>query len=385
MIYLNVENIEGGIYMNKDRLVNQFLDFVKIPSPSGKEGKFSLVLKEEMEKMGFEVVVDREAGVRANSDAGNLIGYLKGNREGVEPIMFCAHMDTVTPCENIEPVIGEDGVIRSKGDTILSGDDKGGIVAILEGIRHLQENNIPHGDIEVVFTIYEEGGLFGAKYLDYSLIKSKMAFILDSGGPVGGVVVQGPAQSQIKAKFHGKAAHAGLSPEKGISAIQVASRAIDGMNLLRIDEETTANIGTIKGGAATNIVADYTEVEFEARSLNQDKLDTQVQHMVDTIEKAATDFGAKVDLDVHLNYPSFKLELDEPVLKVVEKAMNKMNLEYDPMSTGGGSDTNIFNGNGVKAVTLAIGMYNAHGVDEYISIEDLVKSAELVVSIAESI
>lgn len=370
--------------MNKDRLVSQFLDFVKIPSPSGKEGNFAKVLKDEMEKIGFEVIVDREAGIKAGSDAGNLIGYLKGTKD-VEPIMFCAHMDTVTPCENIEPIIGEDALIRSKGNTILSGDDKGGVVAILEGIRHLKENNIPHGDIEVVFTIYEEGGLFGAKYLDYSKVKSKMAFVLDSGGPVGGVIVQGPAQSQIHAKFHGKAAHAGLSPEKGISAIQVASRAIDRMTLLRIDEETTANIGIIKGGAATNIVADYTELEFEARSLNEAKLDKQVKHMVDTIEKAATDFGSTVDLDVNLNYPSFKLDLDEPILRIIEEAMGKIDIKYDPTSTGGGSDTNIFNGNGVKAATLAIGMYNAHSVDEYIAIADLVKSAELVASIAETV
>lgn len=369
--------------MNKDRIVSQFLEFVQISSPSGKEGNFAKLLKEEMEKLGLEVVVDREAGVKANSDAGNLIGYLKGTKD-VEPIMFCAHMDTVTPCENIEPVI-EDGIIKSKGNTILSGDDKGGIVAILEGIRHLKENNIPHGDIEVVFTIFEEGGLFGAKYLDYSLVKSKMAFILDSGGNVGQVIVQGPAQSQIHAKFHGKAAHAGLSPEKGISAIQVAARAIDRMNLLRIDEETTANIGIIKGGSATNIVADYAELEFEARSLNQEKLDKQVQHMVETLEKAAEDFGATVDIDAKLNYPSFKLDMEEPVLKIVEKAMNKVNVTYEPTSTGGGSDTNIFNGNGIKATNLAIGMFNAHSVDEYIAVDDLVKAAELVAAIAESV
>lgn len=369
--------------MDKNRLISQFLDFVRISSPSGKEGNFAKVLKEEMEKLGLEVIVDREAGIKAGSDAGNLIGYLKGTKD-VEPIMLCAHMDTVTPCENIEPII-EDGIIRSKGDTILSADDKSGIVAILEGIRHIKENNIPHGDIEVVFTIFEEGGLFGAKYLDYSKIKSKMGFIFDSGGNIGGVNVQGPAQVQIHAKFHGKAAHAGLNPEKGVSAIQVASRAIDRMTLLRIDEETTANIGLIKGGSATNIVADYAELEFEARSLNQDKLDKQVAHMVEVMEKAAVDFGAKVVLDVKTNYPPFALEKDEPILKIIEKAMNKLDIPYDPKPTGGGSDTNIFNGKEIKAATLGVGMYNAHSVEEYIAVEDLVKSAELVVSIIESV
>ncbi len=369
--------------MNKDRLISQFLDYVKIPSPSSKEGNFAKVLKKDMEELGFEVYFDREAGIKAGSDAGNLIGYLKGTKD-VEPIILAAHMDTVTPCENIEPII-EDGIIKSKGNTILSGDDKGGIVAILEGIRHIKENNIPHGDIEVVFTIYEEGGLFGAKYLDYSKVKSKMAFIFDSGGPMGIVNVQGPAQVQIKAKFHGKAAHAGLSPEKGISAIQVASRAIDNMTLLRIDEETTANIGLIKGGSATNIVADYAELEFEARSLNQEKLDKQVAHMVEAMEKAANDFGAKVDLDVHTNYPTYALDKNDKILKILEEAMGKINIPYTPEPTGGGSDTNIFNDNGIKAATLSIGMYNAHSIEEYIAVEDLVKSTELVVSIVESI
>jgi len=368
--------------MDREFIVSQFLDYVKISSPSYKEGNFAHALRKDLEEIGFEVIVD-DAGVKANSDTGNLIGYLKGNKD-VESIMFCAHMDTVTPCVNIQPII-ENGIIKSSGNTILSADDKAGIIGILEGIRYIRENSIPHGDIEVVFTICEEVGLYGSKYLDYSKLKSKMLFVLDASGEIGGVNVQGPAQAQIHAKFHGKAAHAGLSPEKGINAIQVASRAIDGMNLLRIDEETTANVGTIKGGMATNIVADYAEVEFEARSLSEEKLNKQVKHMVYTISKAAKDFDAKVDITVENSYPTFKLDEDEPILKIVEKAMNKINIPYMPKATGGGSDTNIFNGKGLKAVTLGVGMFNAHSVDEYIAVNDIIKTAELVAAIVESI
>lgn len=368
--------------MNNDRLISQFLDYVKISSPSYKEGNFAHVLRKDLEEIGFEVMID-DAGEKSGSNTGNLIGYLRGNKD-VEPIMFCAHMDTVTPCDNIEPII-EDGVIKSSGNTILSADDKAGIVAILEGIRHIEENNIPHGDIEVVFTICEEVGLYGSKYLDYSRIKSKMLFVLDASGEIGGVNVQGPAQAQIHAKFHGKAAHAGLNPEKGINAIQVASRAIDSMNLLRIDEETTANVGIIKGGLATNIVADYVEVEFEARSLNEEKLNKQVKHMVYTLSKAAKDFDAKVDISVENSYPTFKLDKDEPILKIIEKAMNQVDIPYIPKPTGGGSDTNIFNGKGLKAATLGIGMFNAHSVDEYIAVNDIIKTAELVAAIIENI
>ena len=368
--------------MNNDRLITQFLDYVKIASPSAKEGNFAKILKEDMESIGFEVIVD-DAVPKANSDTGNLIGYLKGSKD-VDPIIFCAHMDTVTPCENIEPII-EDGIIKSAGNTILSADDKAGIVAILEGIRYIKENDIPHGDIELIFTICEETGLLGSKYLDYSKVNSKMAFILDSGGDVGEVIVQGPAQNQIFAEFHGVSAHAGLSPEKGISAIQVASRAIDRMTLLRIDEETTANVGTISGGAATNIVADHVLVELEARSLDMDKLNKQTQHMVDTIEEAAKDYKSKVDVRVENVYPVFTVAEDEPILQVIKKAMLKTNLEYQPGSTGGGSDTNIFNGKGISTVTLGIGMKNAHSVDECIAVDDIIKSAELVAGIIESI
>lgn len=368
--------------MIKENIISRFCDYVKIESPSYKEGNFAKVLKSELENLGFEVRFD-DAGTQSGSDTGNLIGYLKGTKD-VEPIMFCAHMDTVSPYENIEPVI-ENGIIKSAGNTILSADDKAGVVAIIEGIKHIKENNIEHGDIEVVFTICEEVGLYGSKFLDTSKLKSKMAFILDSSGDVGGVIVKGPAQTQIKAEFHGKAAHAGLSPEKGISAIQVASRAIDKMNLLRIDEETTANVGTIKGGTATNIVSDYVVVEFECRSLNQNKLEQQVKHMVDTIKNAAADYGSKVDINVEDSYTPFSVSKDDPILKVCENAMSKLNIPYNPRSTGGGSDTNILSGKGLSAVTLGIGLFNAHSVDEYIAVDDLIKLTELVSSIVQTI
>lgn len=368
--------------MNKDRIINRFFDYVKIYSPSYKEGEFAKRLKTDLEALGFDVYED-DAGEKSGSNSGNLIAHLKGDKD-VDPIMLCAHMDTVTPCKDIEPII-EDGIIKSKGNTILSADDKAGIVAILEAVKYVQENDIPHGDLEVVFTICEEVGLHGSKNLDYSKIKSKNAFILDSSGSIGEVIVRGPSQAQIRAKFHGKAAHAGLYPENGISAIEVAARAIDRMNLLRIDEETTANIGTIKGGMATNIVADYAEAEFEARSLDSEKLNQQVKHMVYTLSKAGKDFDSKVEIEVENVYPTFHLDEDHEILKVIKKAIENIGAKYHPTSTGGGSDTNVFNGKGINAITLAIGMVNAHGIDEYIAVDDLIKSTELVVSIIETV
>lgn len=368
--------------MNIDNIVSRFLKYVKIPSPSFKEEDFANILIKDLTELGFDVVTDN-SGEKVNSNANNIIGYLKGNKD-VESIILCSHMDTVTPCYGIEPVI-ENGVIKSSGNTILSADDKAGIVSIIEGIKYIKDNNIPHGDIEVLFTICEEVGLLGSKNLDYSKIKSKKAFVFDSSGDVGRVIVQGPAQTKIKAIYIGKAAHAGLSPELGVSAIQMASRAINNMKLLRIDEETTANVGTINGGSATNIVADSCEVVFECRSLNDNKINIQIEHMVESIEESANHFGGNVQIDVEHMYPSFNISNDNGILKVIKKAMENTNLIYEPNSTGGGSDSNIFNKNGIDAITLGIGLFNAHSTKECIRIEDLGKTTELVASIIQTI
>lgn len=368
--------------MNKERLIQTFLDLVKTDSLSKKERRIAIKLQEILEKIGFETFFD-DAHISAGSDTGNLIARLPGNKD-VPSIILGAHMDTVIPGESIKPQI-ENGIIKSDGTTILGADDKAGIAAIIEGIKYIKENRIPHGDIEVVFTICEEIGLLGAKFLDRSKIKSKYAFIFDSSGEVGSVIIKGPAETQINAKIIGKAAHAGLNPEKGISAIQVAAEAINNMQLLRIDEETTANIGIIKGGLATNIVCDLVETKLEARSLSKEKLTKQVDHMVSCFRKACDNFSAKLELDIEESYPEFSINKKDPILEVVESAMKRQGIDYNPKSTGGGSDTNILNGAGIKAVTLGIGMTNSHSTEEYITVESLVKTASLVAGIIQEI
>jgi tripeptide aminopeptidase len=368
--------------LQKERLVNEFIEMVQISSLSLKEKNFAENLSKRLQSLGLEVFIDN-AGEKCNGNTGNIIAKLKGNTSA-PTIMFSAHMDTVVPGENIKPQI-RDGYIYSDGTTVLGSDDKAGIAAILEAIRYIKENNMKHGDIELVFFIAEEGGLFGSKHLDYSKVESKMAFILDSGGPVGDVIVQGPSQMKIIADFKGKAAHAGVAPEKGINAIQVASRAINSMKLLRIDHETTANVGVITGGTATNIVTDAVNVKFEARSLNNDKLKAQSDHMVDCINRACEEFNTTCDLQVSLNYPAFTINNETPIAKLVTRAIESLGLTANLTSTGGGSDTNILNGNGIPAVTLAIGMSNVHTTAENIAIEDLVKSAELVAAIIQQV
>lgn len=366
--------------INKKRLIDEFIELVKIDSPSSKEGKVAQVLVKKLEEIGCEVIID-DAGVKAGGETGNVIATLKGNKEG-KTLLFSSHMDTVSPGIGIKPIIDEaKGIIKSDGTTVLGSDDKAGIAAILEGLRFIKENNIQHPDIQVVFSIWEEGGLFGAKYLDYSKINADFGFVLDSGGSPGEIIVQAPAQDAIKVKITGKPAHAGLAPEKGISSIMVAARAIENMNLLRIDEETTANIGIVNGGIATNIVMPELEIVAEARSLSEDKLDNQTNHMVETFKKAAQEFGAEIDIQVNRAYAPFTIEENDEIVQLAKRAFSNMNLESKTTSTGGGSDTNILNKNGIKAVNLGIGMKNAHTLEEYIAIEDLINSSIMVVEL----
>lgn len=368
--------------MNTDRMINEFMEMVKVSSLSLKEGKFASLLTEKLEALGFEVYIDK-AGELAGGDTGNVLGRLKGTLN-TKPLLFCAHMDTVVPGEGIKPVI-RDGIIYSDGTTILGGDDKAGIAAILEAVRYIQENNLPHGDIEVAFTICEEGGMHGAKNMDYQWLRSKLAFVLDSGGNVGSVIIQAPAQYKTITTIKGKAAHAGVSPESGISAIQVAARAIDNMKLLRIDEDTTANVGKISGGGATNIVCDCVEIAMEARSLVRSKVEAQAKHMLECIENACREYGAEHETTQYLNYAEINLQSDAEVVQLVEAAIRKIGLEPILKSTGGGSDTNVMSGKGLQAVTLGIGMSNVHTTSEYIAISDIEKSAELVAAIIQEV
>ncbi len=364
--------------INEKRLLERFLNYVQIDSPTKYEREFAEYIMKEMEKMGLEVHMD-DAGEKVGSNSGNVIGRLKGNTDG-EAILFSAHMDTVSPGKGIKPVI-KDGVIYSDGTTVLGGDDKAGIAAILEAIETVIEKDIPHGDIEVVFSIYEEGGLYGAKNLDYTKVKAKKGFVLDSGGNPGEIIIQGPAQNKIYAKFIGKEAHAGVAPENGISAIQMAAEAISNMKLLRIDEETTANIGVISGGEATNIVTKEVKIQGEARSLSDEKLQKQTEHMVKCCEEAAQKFGGRVEVEVDHSYGAFKVEEDAEIVQKVKEACRNIGLEPYTTSSGGGSDTNILNANGIVAVNLGIGERKPHTVEEHIHIKDLENAARLVLEI----
>lgn len=367
--------------INEERVLKEFIELVRIDSPTMHERAVADVLLRKLADLGLEVFEDN-AGEALHTDTGNIIGRLAGNVNSLPTVVFCAHMDTVEPGRGVQPVV-KDGVVYSAGDTILGSDDKAGIVAILELLRVLQEQKLPHGDIEVVFTVAEEVGLKGVQNLDFGLLKAKMGFVLDCSGSAGTIITRAPAQYRIVATVFGKAAHAGISPEEGINAILVASKAIAKMELGRIDEETTANIGIIEGGKATNIIPDMVNIEGETRSINPAKLEAQTALMCRILEETAAEHNASVRIVKEFLYPALKLTANDQVVQVAMTAARALNLEPQLVSTGGGSDANIFNDAGIPTANLGIGMCKVHSTDEYIPVRDLVLNARYLLEMMQ--
>ncbi|HQD71390.1 MAG TPA: M20/M25/M40 family metallo-hydrolase [Limnochordia bacterium] len=368
------------MHINRERLVNEFLTLVQIDSFAGEEREIADYLRRQLTELGLDVTED-DAGKTIGGSAGNIIAQLPG-RSDKPTIMFCAHMDRVAPGKGIKPVV-EDGIIRSDGTTILGADDAAGIAAILEALRVVKEAGVPHGSLEVVFTIAEEGGLFGAKALDRSRLKADFAYFLDSNDQVGAIINRAPSHQNLDFTFHGKAAHAGVSPELGINAIRIAAEAIASMNLGRIDHETTANAGVIHGGMATNIVPETCTVKCEARSLDPAKLKTQVDHMMAAAQNSAAKYESKVDIKLTDCYPAYTIPDSHPVIQLAAKACRAIGVNPLTKGTGGGSDANILNGKGLPSVVLGLNYKDAHSTGESMAVEDLVKVTELVVSIIE--
>lgn len=365
--------------VNKKRLVESFMELVKIDSISREERNLADLLVEKLEDLGLEVRID-QAGEKVKSNSGNIIALFRGDIKEATPIMFSAHMDTVIPGKNIKPIY--DGYrILSGGETILGADDKAAIAALLEALHIIKENNTPCGDIEIVFSICEEIGLLGAKNLDISRLNARMGFVLDSGGQVGEIINEAPSQNSLKIIIYGKSAHAGSKPEEGINAIQIAGFALSRMELGRLDEETTANIGIISGGKATNIIPDEVTLEGEVRSRNEEKLEKYTRKLKQIAEGTAQEFKAKAEVKINREYDCYHLSADSRVIKIAMKAAKDMGLQPEFRPSGGGSDANVYNKQGFPSVDLAIGMERVHTVDEYILVDNLMKTVEFILSI----
>lgn len=364
--------------VDREALVAEFCELVQIDSPSGSEGAIMAVLAAKLEALGLTTTRD-QAGEGIGAETGNLIAKLPATDPGRPVVMMNAHVDTVQPGQGIVPVVEAD-TIRSAGETVLGADDKAGVAVILAAVRQLLTAPFPHGEVQVVFTIAEEIGLYGAQYLDYSLLSPDYAFVLDGGAQVGEITVGAPSAKKMTWKVHGVAAHAGVHPERGTNAIQLAAQAIAAMHLGRLDEETTANIGHIEGGLARNIVPEYCEVWGEARSHDEDKLEAQVAHMGECFRSAAAAYPeGRVEEQIETSYRRFRLTEDDEVVRVAMTAAT--NLGHTPVLKigGGGSDANVFNERGIPAVICACGAQGAHSTAETAIISAMVSAVEWLV------
>ncbi|GAA3405398.1 M20/M25/M40 family metallo-hydrolase [Paenibacillus hodogayensis] len=372
--------------IQQNRLVEQFLQLVRIDSETKHEREISEALKTLFGgELGLDVVEDDTAAVTGHG-SGNLICTLEAtpDKAHLPAILFTCHMDTVTPGKGIKPRVDTDGYIRSDGTTILGSDDKAGIAAMIEAIRVLREQRISHGKLLFVITAGEESGLLGSRAMAERPsvpLKAKFGYALDSNGRVGQIAVAAPTQARIQITIKGRSAHAGVNPEDGVSAIQVASKAISRMPLGRIDFETTANIGSFAGGGATNIVCERVDIAAEARSREQAKLDRQLEAMKHACESAAQDMGATVEFISQVIYPAYKYDESAPVVQLAMKALEKIGRQPGTFHTGGGSDANMFNGMGIPTVNLAVGYENIHTTEEQMPISELTAVTELVVAI----
>lgn len=412
--------------MNADRLLSTFLELVAIESPSFHEAPLAARCARLLAEMGFSVELDGSAAV-TGSDAGNLIARLPGTAPG--RLGLSAHLDTVLPCAGIEVVravadgaeLGAayeaDGpeveVLRSAGETILSADDKAGVAAILEGVRATLESGAPRPDLVVLLTTCEEQSLLGSSALDPAALAwpaglpSACApvvaepagpgaaeaagergpagadgplpcYVLDADGRPGTIVTGAPCHWTMIARFRGRAAHAGVEPEAGVSAIALAAAAVSAMPLGRLDECTTANVGVVSGGSAVNVVPEACELAGECRSLRPERAEAQRAAMTAACEQAAAQGGGAVELAWTCDYPPVLFDDDAPVVTRAAAAARAAGLEPRLARTGGGADANVLGAKGACAVTLGIGMANFHSTGEFIAVRDLEDSARLV-------
>lgn len=354
----------------------------EIPSPSRQEQQIAELVRGELRALGADVTEDGAAAA-IPAGCGNIVGSFPATAAGGLRIALCAHLDTVPNNGPIEVKL-IDGFLTNHRDDILGGDNKSAVAAILEAVRRVVDEKRPHAGIDVVLTPCEEIGLQGAARFDPASIAATMAFVFDHIGPLGGIVCAAPSLRKIHATFVGRTAHAGIVPEQGRSAIEAAARAISRMPLGRIDPVTTANVGTVQGGTATNVVAERCTLLAEARSLDERALAQQVMAMLDAMTWAATE--AEVDLESRVvnEFTGYRLTEKDPQVRLARQALEACGLTPGLVETGGGSDTNAFLVNGLASVNLCNDMVDVHTADERIAVTSVERTVDVALALVEA-
>lgn len=366
--------IANTFQIQQQRLIETFVELIKINSPSFSEKTVCNYITNLLQKCRCDT------SIQDYGKSINLYGFKEGINKDIPTIILSAHMDTVQPTEGLTYRIDEEK-IKSTGNTILGADDKSAITQIIEAIRLIDENKIEHGDIEIILTSAEEKGLIGAKNLDFSRIKGKLAIVIDSSGPVGKLIIGAPTHLTYELNIIGKSAHAGIEPEKGINSIKVASEIISGLSDGRIDDSTTANIGYIHGGGETNVVPSEVKIRGEIRSHSEQTLNHLKNTFKETISNICEKHSAKYHFKENVEYESFQINKDDEFLSIVKSAYKDLGITPELAISGGGSDANIFNHKGIRAINISNGMQAVHTNDEFIMIDDLLKGTLVIIEI----
>jgi tripeptide aminopeptidase len=352
--------------------VDLFLELAALPTPPGEEDAAADVVLRYLRELGLEPDED---------GFGNVYARLEPTEEGA-PLFFCAHLDTVPPDGELRPVV-EDGVIRNAGGTILGGDNKAAVVQMLEGARRVLVENVPHAGIELVFTRQEEIGLYGAAAFDHTRLHARLGFVYDQQGSIGEIILGAPFAQGLEVTFRGQAAHAGMSPEEGRSAIQAAAKAIADLRLGRIDDETTANVGLISGGTAGNIVPELCSFVAEARSHDERKLSDLVQEMLDACAFAASETECELQTESRKSYRGYRFTKSDEVVSLAAAALGRCGHEVRYGLSGGAADANVFNERGLRCLNLTHGVHDFHSPDERIAVVDLEAMVDVTVALIE--
>ncbi len=371
-IKMRESQIDGLLF--KEQVISEFFELVQIDSQPGDEGALADTVAEKLREIGMDVYRDR-AGEAFGGNAGNVIGKPRGLAKA-EPILLCAHLDRVAPGNGISPQL-KDNRITSAGDTILAADDVAGIVAILGGLRLARSLSSGVPAVEVLFTVSEEDQLKGSKFLDCSLIDSKMGFVFDASGSVGRVILQAPSQVKFDVTIIGRSAHAALNPQDGINAIQVASKAMSDLPFGWVDNVTTANIGMIRGGESTNVVCDRVTLSGEVRSQCDKKAEKVAREFSTAFGKAARDAGAIAETNQRVMYRGYRISEESRLMHLVKNAIEKTGRTMIPETSMGATDANILNSHGIQCVALGMGYEHVHSTRESISVEELLASVRV--------
>ncbi len=363
--------------INEKRLVKTFTDLARISSPSWKEDGVIQYIDKACRELKLKVKKFK------CGESHNLLIRIPGS-EKRKTVLFSGHTDTVEPCDNVKPVVLKDR-ITSDGNSILGSDDKSAIAIFLEGLRCIMETGMSHGPVELLLTCAEEVGLQGIKCFDLDQVEARYAFVFDSDGRVGKIIMKAPYHLTMNITIKGKAAHAGMEPEKGVNAISVLSEIITALPQGRLDGETTMNIGVIGGGRATNIVAEEAWTRLEIRSIDRNKMNDREKEIRNIIKETTSKRGARSKIEKNLEYTGFTIKETDPIIKLVTSSMEKIKIKPRFIVSGGGSDTNIFNRAGIKAVNLSCGMQKVHTTGEFILKKDLVNGTRLMLGIIDSV